>query len=106
MYDHSSHREINHFRRYYLYVFITEEILKRHIKDGFTINSKQTVMMLNKGEYVKFKTFERIIKSSFMICEEFQNILELEYNGKQNSNESNTNKYQKHIAYSYGYKLV
>ena len=29
-----------------------------------------------------------------------------EYNGKQNLKESYTNKYQKHIACSYGYKLV
>ena len=29
-----------------------------------------------------------------------------EDNGKQNSEESYTNKYQKHIACSYGYKLV
>ena len=29
-----------------------------------------------------------------------------EYNGKQNPKESYTNKYQKHIACSYGYKLV
>ena len=27
-------------------------------------------------------------------------------NGKQNLEESYTNKYQRHIAYSYGYKLV
>ena len=29
-----------------------------------------------------------------------------EDNGKQNPNESYTNKYQKHVAFSYGYKLV
>ena len=29
-----------------------------------------------------------------------------EDNGKQNPNESYTNKYQKHVACSYGYKLV
>ena len=29
-----------------------------------------------------------------------------EYNGKQNLKESYTNKYQKHIACSYDYKLV
>ena len=29
-----------------------------------------------------------------------------EHNGKQNPEESHTNKYQKHIACSYGYKFV
>ena len=36
----------------------------------------------------------------------FESILVLENNGKQNLEESYKNKYQKHIACSYGYKLV
>ena len=35
MYDHSVHRGRKHFCRYCLHAFITEEILKRHIKDSF-----------------------------------------------------------------------
>ena len=41
-----------------------------------------------------------------MIFAGFKSILVLEGNGKQNPNESLTNKYQKHTACSYGYKLV
>ena len=41
-----------------------------------------------------------------MIHADFENIVVPEDNGKQNSNKSYTNKYQKHLAYSYGYKLV
>ena len=41
-----------------------------------------------------------------MIYADFENILVPEDNGKQNSNEFYTNKYQKHIACSYGVKLV
>ena len=37
---------------------------------------------------------------------DFERILVPEDNGKQNRNESYTNKYQKHVACSYGYKLV
>ena len=62
--------------------------------------------MPKKGEYVKFKNFERKIKSPFMIYADFESILVPEDNGKQNPNESYTNKYQKHVACSYGYKLV
>ena len=36
----------------------------------------------------------------------FESILVPEDNVKQNPNESYTNKYQKHVACSYGYKLV
>ena len=62
--------------------------------------------MSKKGEYVKFKNFERKIKSPFMIYMDFESIVVPESNGKQNPNESYTNKYQKRVACSYGYKLV
>ena len=98
--------EENIFCRYCLHAFITEEILKRHIKDCFKINAKQSQIMPKKGEYVKFKNFERKIKLPFMIYADFESILVPEDNGKQNPEESYTNKYQKHVACSYGYKLV
>ena len=62
--------------------------------------------MPKKGEYGKFKNYERKIKSPFMIYLHFESILVSEDNEKQNPNESYTNKYQKHVACSYGYKLL
>ena len=41
-----------------------------------------------------------------MIYADFESIIVPEDNGKQNPNESYTNKYQKHAACSYGYKFV
>ena len=41
-----------------------------------------------------------------MIYADFKNILVSEDNEKQNPEESQTNRYQKHIGCSYGYKLV
>ena len=52
------------------------------------------------------KNSERKIKSPFIIYADFESILVLENNGKQNPEESYTNKYQKHISCSYGNKLV
>ena len=52
MYDHSLHCGRKHFCNYCSHAFITEEILKRHIKDWFKINGKQTIKMSTKGEYV------------------------------------------------------
>ena len=106
MYDHSLYRGRKCFYRYCLHAFVTEEILKRHIKDCFKINSKQRIMMPKKDKYVKFKKFERKIKSPFMIYEDLERNLMPEDNGKQNPNESYTNKSKKHVGYSYGYKLV
>ena len=41
-----------------------------------------------------------------MIYADFESILVPENNEKQNPDESYTNKYQKHIAYCYGYKCI
>ena len=64
--------------------------------------------MSKKIGYVRFrfKSFERKIKSPFVIYADFKSILVPEDNGKQNINESYTNKYQKHVTCSYGHKLV
>ena len=78
LYDHSLHRGRKHCCRYCLNAFITEEILKRHIKDCFKINGKQTIKMPKKGKYVKFKNFERKIKSPFIIFADFESFLALE----------------------------
>ena len=62
--------------------------------------------MPKKGEFVKLKNFERKIKSPFTIYADFESILVPKNNGNQNPEESYTNKYQKHVACSYGYKLI
>ena len=59
-----------------------------------------------KDEYIKFKTFGRKMKSLFLVHANFESILPSENKGKQNPNDSYTKKYQKHVASSYGYKLV
>ena len=83
-------KELDHVRKgltiYRLHAFITEEILKRHIKDCFEINGKETIKMPKKGKYVEFKAFERKIKSPFMIYADFESVLVPEDNVKQNPN--------------------
>ena len=53
--------------------------------------------MPKKGEYVRFKNFERK-KSPTMIYANFESILESENNGKKKTDDSYTNKYQNHVA--------
>ena len=62
--------------------------------------------MPKKGEYDKFKNFERKIKSPFTINADFESILVPEDKGKQDPEESSKNKYQKHVICSYSYKLI
>ena len=53
----------------------------------------------------KFKNYERKMKSPFMMHVDFESNLVPENNGKQNPDESYTNKYQKYVVSSC-YKLV
>ena len=106
MYGHILHCGRKYLCRYSLKAFRTAEKLKYIIKDCFKTNAKRTIKMPRRIECVKFKNFDRKIKLSFMIYTDFESILVLEDNGKQNPNEPYTNRYQKHVACSYGYKLV
>ena len=76
--------------------------------------------MPKKVEYVKYfiifnmfnmllfslKNYERKIKSLFIIYADVESVLAPDNNGKQKAEEFYANKYQKHIAFSYGFKLV
>ena len=84
-----------------LQAFRTAEKLECHTKDCFKINGKQNIKMSKKGKYIKFKNFGRKIKSSIMIYVDFESILVPE-----DPNEPYTKKHHKHVACSYGYKLV
>ena len=50
--------------------------------DCLKTNGKQRIIMPKKSEYVKFKNYERKIKSPIIIYTDFENILVLEDNGK------------------------
>ena len=63
--------------------------------------------MFKKGEYVKFKNFERKIKFPFMIYAYFESTLAHVNNIRQNPNESDTSKYQNMLlVINYIYKLA
>ena len=106
MYDHTLHCGKKHFCCCCLQAFSTEEILKCCIKDCFKINCKQKIIMPKKGEFVKFKNYERKTRLLCKTYADFESILLPEDNGKQNSKESNMNNCQKHIACSFGCKLL
>ena len=76
------------------------------LKIAFKINGKKIIKIHKKCEYVSFKSYKRKTKTSFIIYADFKIILVPENNRKQNPGQSYTNKYQKHVACSYSYKLV
>ena len=68
-----------HFCFYYLHVFNTEKLLKRHIKDCFKINGKNSIIMPKKGDFVNLKNYLET-KSRLMICASFESVLITEGN--------------------------
>ena len=93
MYDQA--RGKKYFCCYYLLAFNTEEILKRRIEDYFKTNGNQRIIMPEKDRHVKFRKIKKRIKSLFIIYADFESILILEHNKKQNPSKSYANKYQK-----------
>ena len=81
-------------------------MLKRHIKECFKINGKQKIIMDKKVNMLNLKSYERKIKSPFMIYADFESILVPKDNEKQNPEDSYTTNMKKHIASSYGCKLT
>ena len=90
MYDHTMHPGK---KKTFLQAFSTEKILNSHVKNCFKVNMLYSKIMKKE-------------KSPFMIYADFESILEPEDNGNQNPGESYTNKYKKHAACNYGYKLI
>ena len=71
MYDYTLHCGRKHFCHFCLEAFRTAEILKCNINHCFKINGKKMITKSKKGEYVRFKNYEREIKSPFMIYADF-----------------------------------
>ena len=106
IYDHTLHRERKHFCSYCLQAFSTEEIIKPRINYCFKINDKQRIIVHKKVQYIKLKNYGRKTKLPFIIDADFESIFVPDDNENQNSKKPDTNKYQKHIAYSFGCKLL
>ena len=64
------------------------------------------LICLRRVNVLNLKTMKKEIKSPFMIYADFESILVPDDNEKQNSTESYTNKYKKHVACSYGDKFI
>ena len=82
MYDHALHRGRKHICHYCLQTFSAAEILISHVIGLFNIDGKQVIKMPKQVEYVRFKNYERKIKSPFMFYTDFESILVSEDKGK------------------------
>ena len=76
-----------------LQAFSTEEMLICQIKDYFKINGKQRIIMPKKMSTLNSKIMRGKMKPPFIIYADFESILVPKDNGKQNPEQSYTNKY-------------
>ena len=63
--------------------------------------------MPNEGEVIKFKSFRETVKILFVFYADLESLLQkLTVTEKQEMDREQTEKLQKHVACSYGYKVV
>ena len=93
------------FCKYCIEHFTNESILQKHMKDCMDLNGCQAIEMPPEGEVNKFKSFRETVKIPFVIYADLESILyKLTVSQKQEMEQ--TDKLQKHVACSYGYKVV
>ena len=66
--DHTLRCRRKYFCRYFLQVYVTEEILTSNIKDCFKINGKHRIKMPKKGEFVTLKIYEGKKVTIYNLC--------------------------------------
>ena len=59
MFNQNKHQHRQHFCRYYLQCFTSEEILNKHTSNCILVNGEQAVRMPKIGSSVQFKNFHK-----------------------------------------------
>ena len=83
-YNQTLHHGRKHFCSYCSQSFDTAQIWERQDNYHFEVNGKQMIKIVKKAGFVKFKNYTRKVKSPFRIYADFERILVLENNEKQN----------------------
>ena len=75
--------------------------------DCIVLTKCQAIQMPAEGEVIKFKSFRETVKIPFVIYADLESILQkLAVTQKEEMEQEQTEKLQKHVACSYGYKVV
>ena len=106
MFNQNKHQHKQHFCRYRLQCFMSEEILNKYLLNCIVVNGKQAVQMPKKGSSVQFKNFHKQLPALFVIYADFKPLTQKIDSCEPDDNKAYTEKYQKHIDCGYAYKLV
>ena len=96
-----------YFCKHCIQHFPNEDRLEKHMMDCIVLTKCQAIQMPNEGEVIKFKSFRETVKIPFVIYADLESLLQkLTVTQKQEIDREQTEKLQKHVACSYGYKVV
>ena len=106
-YNVTKHKAKKFFCKHCIQHFASESILQKHKEDCMLLTKCQAIEMPSEGEVIKFKSFRETVKIPFVIYADLEALLhKLTVSQKQETEQDQTEKLQKHIACSYGYKVV
>ena len=119
MYNFTKHKGKKHFCRHCLQCFYSNESLAKHRVNCIAINGVQAIKMpekytdkngVERSPCVYFKNHHKSLPVPFCIVADFEanteKVADLEANTEKSDSKSYTEKYQKHTACSFGYKVV
>ena len=106
-YNVTKHKKKKFFCKYCKQHFASESTLQKHKEDCMLLNECQAIEMPPEGEVIKFKSFRETVKIPFVIYADLEALLhKLTVSQMQGMEQDQTEKLQKHVACSYGYKVV
>ena len=85
----------------------SENRLEKHMMDCIVLTKCQAIQMPNEGEVIKFKSIRETVKTPSVINADLESLLQKPtVSQKQEIDREQTEKSQKHVACSNGYKVV
>ena len=106
-YNVTKYKAKKFFCKHCIHNFASESILQKHKEDCMLLTKCQAIEMPAEGEVTKFKSFRETVKIPFVIYADLEALLhKLTVSQKQEMEQDQTEKLQKHVACSYGYKVV
>ena len=115
MYNFTKHKERKHFCMHCLQCFYSNISLAKHKVDCIVINGDQAIELpekyidkngVERTPSVYFHSYHKQLAVPFGIYADFESINEKISSCQPSDQQSYTEKYQKHTACSFGYKVV
>ena len=107
MYNQTKHESRKHFCMYCLQCFSSERVLNNHKENCIQLNGTQAVKMPTKDNSIlKFNNYHKQQPTPFVIYADIEALLQKVERGQPDSNESYTERFQRHVDCGSAYKVV